>query len=82
GQTDTNGALDIYSLVLFLSEIRNHGGNVFFVTADKDLIYLWNDMHAFMVVNDEPGVLNFDMMYFLPGLKEEEADELMELMGG
>ncbi|TBW33915.1 hypothetical protein E0E54_15700 [Azotobacter chroococcum] len=75
-----NGALDIYSLILFLSEIRNHRGNVFFVTADKDLIHLWNDMNAFMMVNDEPGVLHFDMMYFLPGLEEGEVDELQELM--
>jgi len=77
-----NGALDIYSLILFLSEIRNHGGNVFFVTADKDLIHLWNDMNAFMMVNDEPGVLHFDMMYFLPGLEESDVDELQELMRG
>lgn len=77
-----NGALDIYSLMLFLSEIRNHGGNVFFVTADKDLIHLWNDMNPFMVVDDEPGVLHFDMMYFLPGLEEGEVDELQELMSG
>ena len=60
----------------------NHGGNVFFVTADKDLIHLWNDMNPFMVVNDEPGVLHFDMMYFLPGLEEGEVDELQELMSG
>lgn len=77
-----NGALDIYSLILFLSDIRNHRGNVFFVTADKDLIHLWNDMNAFMIVNDEPGVLHFDMMYFLPGLEEGEVDELQELMSG
>lgn len=77
-----NGALDIYSLILFLSEIRNHGGNVFFVTADKDLIHLWNDMNAYMMVDDEPGVLHFDMMYFLPGLQEGEVDVLQELMRG
>lgn len=77
-----NGALDIYSLILFLSEIRNHGSNVFFVTADKDLIHLWNDMNAFMMVNDEPGVLHFDMMYFLPGLEGSEISELQELMNG
>ncbi len=77
-----NGALDIYSLILFLSEIRNHGGNVFFVTADKDLIYLWNDMNAFMLVNDEPGVLHFDMTYFLPGLEESVSGELQKLMEG
>ncbi|WP_043308316.1 hypothetical protein [Pseudomonas sp. ML96] len=75
-----NGALDIYSLILFLSEIRNHRANAFFVTADKDLIHLWNDMNAFMVVNDEPGVLHFDMMYFLPGLDKSDVDELQELM--
>lgn len=75
-----NGALDIYSLILFLSEIRNHRGNVFFVTADKDLIHLWNDMNEFMMVYDEPGVLHFDRMYFLPGLEEGEVDELQELM--
>jgi hypothetical protein len=39
-------------------------------------------MNAFMMVNDEPGVLHFDMMYFLPGLEEGEADELQELMRG
>jgi hypothetical protein len=77
-----NGALDIYSLILFLSEIRNHGDNVFFVTADKDLIHLWNDMNAFMRVSDEPGVLHFDMMYFLPGLHKSEVDVLQELMTG
>ncbi|MEC4024893.1 MULTISPECIES: hypothetical protein [Pseudomonas putida group] len=75
-----NGALDIYSIILFLSEIRNHGGNVFFVTADKDLIHLWNDMNVYMMVDDEPGVLHFDMLYFLPGLQEGEVDELQELM--
>lgn len=75
-----NGALDIYSILLFLSEIRNHGGKVFFVTADKDLIHLWNDMNPFMMVNDEPGVLHFNMMYFLPGLADGEVDELQELM--
>ncbi|MBD8576710.1 hypothetical protein IFU04_20940 [Pseudomonas syringae] len=75
-----NGALDIYSLILYLSEIRNHGGNIFFVTADKDLIHLWNDMNSFMIVNDEPGVLYFNMMYFLPGLEESDVAELQELM--
>lgn len=75
-----NGALDVYSLLLFLSEIRNHGDIVFFVTADKDLIHLWNDMNAFMRVRDEPGVLYFNMMYFLPGLEESEVSELQELM--
>ena len=77
-----NGALDIYSLILFLSEIRNHGENVFFVTADKDLIYLWNDMNKFMMVDDQPGVLHFDMMYFLPGLHQDEVAELESLMNG
>lgn len=77
-----NGALDIFSLILFLSEIRNHGRSVFFVTADKDLIHLWNDMNPYMMVNDEPGVLHFDMMYFLPGLEGSESDELQELMRG
>lgn len=75
-----NGALDIYSLILFLSEIRNYGRNVFFVTADKDLIHLWNDMNAFIMLNDEPDVLHFDMMYFLPGLEKGKVDELQKLM--
>ena len=74
--------MDIYSILLFLSEIRNHGGSVYFVTADKDLIHLWNDMNRFMMVNDEPGVLHFDMMYFLPRLEGGEMDELQELMKG
>lgn len=76
-----NGTLDIYSLILFLSEIRNHGANVFFVTADKDLIHLWNDMNEFIVIDDEPGVLHFNMVYFLPGLEESDADQVQELMG-
>lgn len=75
-----NGALDIYSLLLFMSEIRNHNGNVFFVTADKDLIHLWNDICSFMMVNDERGVLHFDMTYFLPGLQQDEVAALQQLM--
>ncbi|HGY9638078.1 hypothetical protein RDI61_24105 [Pseudomonas plecoglossicida] len=77
-----NGALDIYSILLFLSEIRNHGGSVFFVTADKDLIHLWNDMSRFMKISDKPGVLDFNMMYFLPRLEEDEMAELQDLMRG
>jgi hypothetical protein len=77
-----NGALDIYSLFLLLSEIRNHGSNVYFVTADKDLIHLWNDMSKFIVVDDQPGVLHFNMNYFLPGLQQCEITELEKLMCG
>ncbi|MNJ34126.1 hypothetical protein D3C77_288250 [compost metagenome] len=75
-----NGTLDIFSLMLFLSEIRNRQGNAYFITADKDLIYLWNDMVGFMIVDDQPGVLNIDMNYFLPGLSDDDIAELVTLM--
>lgn len=75
-----NGTLDIFSLILFLSEIRNRKGNAYFITADKDLIYLWNDMVGFMIVDDQPGVLNIDMNYFLPGLSDDDIVELVALM--
>lgn len=75
-----NGTLDIFSLILFLSEIRNQQGNAYFITADKDLIYLWNDMVGFMIVDDQPGVLNIDMNYFLPGLSDHDIAELVALM--
>ena len=76
-----NGALDIFSLFIFLSEIRNHDYNAYFVTADKDLIHLWNDMTSFMRLDNQPGVLHFDLNYFLPGLRQEEINVLEGIMG-
>ena len=76
-----NGALDIFSLFLFISEIRNHDHNVYFVTADKDLMHLWNDMTGFIRLDNQPGVLHFDLNYFLPGLEQDDIDALKDIMG-
>lgn len=37
-------------------------------------------MNPFMMVNDQPGVLHFDMMYFLPSIGDDEIDELQSLL--
>lgn len=76
-----NGALDVFSLFLFISDIRNLTSNVYFVTADKDLMHLWNDMVGFIKLDDQPGVLYFDLNYFLPGLAQSDIDALEKIMG-
>ena len=37
-------------------------------------------MVGFMIVDDQPGVLNIDMNYFLPGLSDHDIAELVALM--
>lgn len=75
-----NGALDIFSLFLFISDIRRLDHNVYFVTADKDLMHLWNDMTGFIRLDNQPGVMHFDLNYFLPGLEQDDINILEEIM--
>lgn len=76
-----NAALDIYSIFLFISELRDKKRkNVFFVTADKDLIYFWNNINPYLFLDNVPGSLSIDMQYFLPGLSEPEIGELKAVM--
>ncbi|MBK3447551.1 MULTISPECIES: hypothetical protein [Pseudomonadaceae] len=76
-----NGALDIFSLFLFIGDIRRHDHNVYFVTADKDLMHLWNDMAGFIRLDNQPGVMHFDLNYFLPGIEQDDINALEEIMG-